>query len=817
MKALKFHILLAIVLAGQLLSAQVQSFYDFVGKDFNLNRADFPTVASFRFTARDYVRLSDGFEFVSGENHEFTARIDKDLVVPMQLENYSDVDGSRELDRTLAVGTTKGVFNVSQTGAATYNIPLELPKGSAGFEPQISIVYSSQAGNSTLGTGWNLSCYSAITRTGHNQYFDNDIRGVKFDIYDRFAYDGSRLIVTPGVIYGNDGVKYHTEQESFQQITSIGYAGNGPDHFIVETTDGKTLEYGNSPNSRIEAQGRNEVLVWLISKVTDLTGNYIEYEYFEDEVSGEYYIKEIKYTGNAQAGIEPFCAVRFYYSNRASAIQGYLNGAKHQICGLLTKIETYTDNCLLKKYEIKYNINDQIKEVFEYGNNGERYNSLVFDYGEDQSTIAHLMDGSYIIDYEPFGIIPGDYNGDGYQDFFSYDTEGNSFLAKSISDDGSSQVSMIQLPMFDANVIGFANPVLDTIRKDSPYLTYFNNSIYSTPGDINNDRKTDLITFTFMDDVQVSGGPVCDYYTYDIKSFSEITNSFEVIASITSIQKYNSVLPSPPKVLIADFNKDAILDVFFSYNDPSGYLKWKIMFTQISDIGAISFTEYEYNAPDLGFYSRYLLSITDINGDNIPEISAFGGDDNHWVICQYNTSLQFFEILTKINLDYTNYYDPYPIQGDFNGDGNTDFLVRGSNDWKIITSKGKLKGSFNYPASIDDIFVLHDQIVLEEDDIIPGPSKFQSMLISDMNFDGLDDILVVEDYSPAFFHCFAYLVKTITSNNIDFAILGHGTLIKNETSKISVCDLDADGSLEFICSVSSTDDNGITNTGFTSC
>jgi hypothetical protein len=50
------------------------------------------------------------------------------------------------------VGFTAGQFNVSESGAATYSIPLTLPDGVAGVKPQMSFNYSSQGGDGRTGT-----------------------------------------------------------------------------------------------------------------------------------------------------------------------------------------------------------------------------------------------------------------------------------------------------------------------------------------------------------------------------------------------------------------------------------------------------------------------------------------------------------------------------------------------------------------------------------------------------------------------------------------------------------------------------------------
>jgi len=62
------------------------------------------------------------------------------------------------------VGALKGALSVGGDGAANYSMPIDLPKGTGGMEPKLSLNYSSNEGNGLLGMGWSIGGMQSITR-----------------------------------------------------------------------------------------------------------------------------------------------------------------------------------------------------------------------------------------------------------------------------------------------------------------------------------------------------------------------------------------------------------------------------------------------------------------------------------------------------------------------------------------------------------------------------------------------------------------------------------------------------------------------------
>ncbi len=225
--------------------------------------------------------------------------------------------------RAATAGRTAGSFAVSSSGAATYTIPIWVPSGPKGLQPNIALVYSSHAGNGDVGVGWNLAGLSAITRCNLTYAQDAAPAPVSLLTSDGYCLDGQRLRLTSGT-YGTAGSTYQTEIANFENVTAYGTAGNGPSYFIVQTRDGHTLQYGNGGSSQVLASGSSTALAWLLNEESDPPGNTLTISY--STATGAAVPSTISWTPTSHGASAYSYQMQFSYGTNVLPPAGYVAG-----------------------------------------------------------------------------------------------------------------------------------------------------------------------------------------------------------------------------------------------------------------------------------------------------------------------------------------------------------------------------------------------------------------------------------------------------------------------------------------------------------
>ena len=635
-------------------------------------------------------------------------------------------------------GTTSGSFNVSEVGSATYSIPIITSPGTAGMQPSLTLSYSSSGGNGLLGLGWSVIGISTIQRSSKTLAQDGEIDGISFDGGDSYSLDGERLILVSGR-YGADGSQYSTEQNVQMRITAKGTTPGftSPAGFEVRTKAGLIMEYGNSTDSRIEAQGTNTAIFWCIKRISDTKGNYMTFTYREDTREGEYYPARIDYTGNENTGLRPYNSIVFNYLDRVDDTPRFIYGSKIVATKVLSSIDCLHENKLVRRYSFEYELGafsriSLLKSIQECGTDASQcLPPTYFKYENEKPLGLNIVTGSPIPPNDLNGnfnkLLQGDWNGDGINDFMRYSTKdggnifylnkGNfNFTERWVNIIPTSSINKGYIQPLDMNTDGYTDiwwmdPVSGTniifINNKKDSLSFTPNSNIIPPkelaasgnniveprfADWNGDGRIDIMTFIpnsgrnrfFLNNSSSNDPP-----KYNLFKQSDI-----IPGALISIS-------SDMELLTGDWDNDGLTDLLWvnrKANSSGRSNRW------IRNTGkgiGISFQIPTISNADIDLRGGTGITFGDWNGDGLSDLLWYdnnNGETRWW----YNKgNLSFIRASARIAPELIEGSQAQYYLLDFNGDAASDLIVyekeSGKNHW--FTNDGNL--DFTKPLNSD--------------------------------------------------------------------------------------------------------------------
>lgn len=597
-----------------------------------------------------------------------------------------------------------GQFSVGADGAANYSIPIQVSPGTAGMEPKLTLSYNSNGNNGPLGMGWGMGGLSQISRCPQNKAQDGKIQGVNFENYqlsgtdnDRYCLDGQRLVAIQGA-YGGDGTEYRTEQESFSRIKSYGVAGDGPAWFEVRTKSGQIIEYGNTADSRIEAQGKPSVFTWGVNKIRDTKGNYLTVTYTENNANGETQVSRIDYTGNAATGLVPYASVRFTYEARLDVVPHYLAGSVFKTTQRLSKIQSYFGEGLVREYRLTYEQGastqrSRIKTLVECDAAGLCLPPTSFGWLNranilrDEGAVATNLYGSWTDKATRTWVM--DVNGDGRSDVvLGPEGTGNWYVMRSTG-------------------TGFVN---EGAWITGAYSNWTTSTTRIRPMDVNGDG---------MDDILI--GPDASGNWYVLRS----TGTGFVNAGVWASGMYGSWSDKASRTWAMDVNGDGLKDLVLG---PEGTGNWYVM--RSTGTGFVN-----DGAWIAGVYGNWTTSTDrirpmDVNDDGLEDILIGPDASGNWFVLR-STGTGFVNAgawASGMYGSWSNKAERIWVM-DVNGDGLKDRVLgpEGTGNWYVLRSTGA--GFVNDGAWITGAY----------GNWTTYTTRIRPM---DVNGDGMEDILI---------------------------------------------------------------------------
>jgi RHS repeat-associated protein len=230
------------------------------------------------------------------------------------------------------------------TGTGNFTVPIALPPGRNGFQPQLNLVYSTGNGNGLFGLGWSLSVPGVTRKTS---------RGIPryVDERDTFLLSGAEDLVPIADAPG--ATRYRPRTEGlFARIEHRRDAAT--DHWEVRSKDGLVSVYGtprsilNDPAVVADPENRNQIFDWKLTETEDPFGNVIRYGYERDlgdtpdHLWDQLYLRRIWYADytNPQSRDDKFLiSVTFNYEERPDPFSEYRPGFEIRTTRRCTHIE----------------------------------------------------------------------------------------------------------------------------------------------------------------------------------------------------------------------------------------------------------------------------------------------------------------------------------------------------------------------------------------------------------------------------------------------------------------------------------------------
>ncbi|KZN52837.1 hypothetical protein N474_22445 [Pseudoalteromonas luteoviolacea CPMOR-2] len=401
-----------------------------VGVDFNLLQANISEnkvaldkgLGTYNFVVRTCTDVAGS---------TLCGRYSNEQQVTVNYNNLNDIGETRlvTLDRpeqSKLVGSLSLQTTVSG-GKAQVAIPITIPKGRKGIQPDVSLNYSSSSAHSLLGVGWYLQTGAQITRCEASFLQDSAVNKVSFTTSDKLCLNGEKLILVSGE-YGRENSEYRTARDRFEKIELKG--GDSVDvlsYFVSRSKQGLMTYFGLGRNSQHIIASKP--YKWKVSKVVDYTKskNNILYSYYA--TGGEHYLTDIYYTGeNDNEGNRQ---VKFIYSDRPDAGGYYIGGEFVKASKRLETVSTFINSNQsvqeIHRYTLGYKVSPVSQksllssiEVCSFVNTGQCLPKKVFDYTGETLKYTTSESEDDLFNNDPFYVVRdqilADMNNDGSPD-----------------------------------------------------------------------------------------------------------------------------------------------------------------------------------------------------------------------------------------------------------------------------------------------------------------------------------------------------------------------------------------------------------------
>jgi RHS repeat-associated protein len=560
----------------------------------------------------------------------------------------------------------QGLGNIDPySGSFSTNFPVEVPVFH-GLEPKLSLAYDSSGGNGWVGQGWTLTGLSIIERASLGR------GGPRYDATDIFLLDGVELLAcnpSPCTTFGGTH-RPRTENYNRIQFDQTAYSNNGA--WYIWDTDGTKSTY-----APLYDVGNNRIFRYALKTVQDTHQLTTTYNYWCDP-GKTCYLDNISYNGTV---------ISFKREARPDSITFangvYIGAANYR----LKTIDVTTGGNHVRTYKMTYTSSPSpstgrslLASVQEYGKDavldgtgtvigGTSLPAMTFGYQAMTLSFQQaLWTNGWWFGDRPLSSSDasqrysiGDFNGDGRNDILFKGHNSHLWVALSQGN------TFAQSEWTYGWNFGNASTGADASSRFAV-------------ADFTGDSKSDVLFKNSDGTMWVA--------TSNGSTFTQANWTNGWFFGQSSVNTFDAA----GRYAVGDFNGDGKSDLLYKgyTGDIWVALSTGSSFTQskwTSSFGSAS------NAGEAG--SRY--TVGDFNGDGKSDLLYKDGTGKMWVTLSTGSAFGaavdwspeggFFGLNPLNPTEAGNRYS----QGDFNGDGKTDLLYKGTNSsmWVALSTGSK--------------------------------------------------------------------------------------------------------------------------------
>ena len=591
---------------------------------------------------------------------------------------------------------------VSPTGARIYSVPV-MTSPSASYAPQISLVYSSQAGNGVAGYGWSIGGLSAITITNKNLYYHDTVAPADKNKSDQvYALDGN-----PIVPVGSNDIDSFYEYETAQGHILIN--ANRTSSGIIKCftayyPDGSVATFGYNNTVRLTT--------YPMTSFEDKFGFIVKYHY--THTSSPYEKHEVSYIEYKHKNDPDYIGkiVFNYEGNREDCLINNYAGSKFCQDRLLKSILSYDSGNLLRQYTLNHTFRSGVNLLSEIECrsqlNGKSLRPLKFQYGDlnfssgTPSKYFTQNQTMFLSQYFPSDSV------------YVISYQRGKFLSGSYSD------GILMYPIMDKLVPNqeiLVVPEISTFSNVCHGLTFGEGFLQAVPLDVDGDGVSEIVKINYKDFTTTTTTIKIGVYSCNpLSSKVFLKYDFDVIVNGVSFYG-DDILPTALYCAFGNFSGDGKAQILaISYNEGQTIAP---PHTSISVIDVANQMELSESTL-FSFDSPSEVLCADIDGDGKTELCHVDGSD----IEIYNLSGNTFTLTKTLWQDAYILSKKYLI-GNTNGDGYIDLVVLPNDEdpyFQIFSYNGQ---SFDYSEALS----------------ASETSEDDKYTLYDVNNDGLDDII----------------------------------------------------------------------------